>query len=160
MAELAHPGDFCPYDECPEAGLTDADNIVKYGLTPQGKQRFRCTTCGKTFCETTGTVFYKKQKPDAEIIETLALVAEGVRVASLSRVKGFKEETIRNWLRQAAEQAEAIERVLMDDYQVSEGQLDALWSYVGRKQTPERNTTEGATEGAAVGRGAAEGKKS
>jgi hypothetical protein len=49
--------------------------------------------CGKTFCETTGTVFYKKQKPDAEIIETLALVAEGVRVASLSRVKGFKEET-------------------------------------------------------------------
>jgi transposase-like protein len=99
MAALARPGDFCPCDDCPDVGRTNAKgharspNIVKYGLTPQGKQRFRYTTCGKTFCETTGTVFYKKQKPDAEIIETLALVAEGVRVASLSRVKGFKEET-------------------------------------------------------------------
>ena len=72
--------------------------------------------------------------PAEEIIETLALVAEGSRVASLSRVKGYKEETIRNWLRQAAEHATQIENVLMREYEIERGQLDALWSYVGCKE--------------------------
>jgi len=34
--------------------------------------------------------------PAEEIIETLAFTAEGNRVAVLSRVKGYKEQTIRN----------------------------------------------------------------
>ena len=72
--------------------------------------------------------------PSEEIIETLALIAEGSRVASLSRVKGYKEETIRNWLQQAAEHATQVENVLMSEYKIERGQLDALWSYVGHKQ--------------------------
>jgi transposase-like protein len=82
--------------------------------------------------------------PAEEIIETLALVAEGSRVASLSRVKGYKEETIRNWLQQAAEHAEQIEDALMSEYEIERGQLDALWSYVGHKgQDEEQENEEG-----------------
>ena len=55
-------------------------------------------------------------------------------MASLSRVKGYKEETIRNWLQQAAEHATQIETVLMSEYEIERGQLDALWSYVGCKE--------------------------
>ena len=72
--------------------------------------------------------------PSEEIIETLALIAEGSRVASLSRVKGCKEETIRNWLQQAAEHATQVENVLMSEHKIERGQLDALWSYVRHKQ--------------------------
>jgi transposase-like protein len=133
MPELAEVGDFCPNDTCSDAGKTDEGNIVKYGTTAKGLQRYRCKTCGKTFSENTGTVFYNKHTPAEEIVETLALVAEGVRVASLSRVKGYKEETIRNWLRQAARHAEQVEDVLMREYEIDRGQLDGLWSYVGRK---------------------------
>ena len=67
--------------------------------------------------------------PAKEIIETLALVAEGSRVSNLSRVKGYKEETIRNWLQQAAEHLERVEDVLMQEYEIDRGQLDGLWSY-------------------------------
>jgi hypothetical protein len=74
----------------------------------------------------TGTIFYNKYTSAEEIIETLALVAEGSRMASLFRVKGYKEETIRNWLQQAAEQAEQIEDALMSEYKNERGQLDAL----------------------------------
>jgi len=82
--------------------------------------------------------------PAEEIIETLALVAEGSRVASLSRVKGYKEETIRNWLQQAAGHAEQIEDALMSEYEIERGQLDALWSYVGHKgQDEEQESEEG-----------------
>ena len=138
MPELAEVGDFCSNETCPDAGKTDEGNIVKYGTTAKGLQRYRCKTCGKTFSENTGTIFYNnfynKHTPAKEIIETLALVAEESRVASLSRVKGYKEETIRNWLRQAAEHATQIENVLMREYEIERGQLDALWSYVGCKE--------------------------
>ena len=132
--DLAEVGDFCPNEACLDAGKTDAGNIVKYGTTPKGLQRYRCKTCGKTFSENTGTIFYNKHTPAKEIIEPLALVAEGSRVASLSRVKGYKEETIRNWLQQAAAHATQIENALMSEYEIDRGQIDALWSYVGHKK--------------------------
>ena len=47
---------------------------------------------------------------------------------------GSKEETIRNWLQQAAEHATQVEDVLMSKYEIERGQLDALWSYVGHKE--------------------------
>jgi hypothetical protein len=60
-------------------------------------------------------------------------LAEGSRISSLSRVKGFKEDTILAWLRAAAQQSEQVEEVLMADFRVERAQLDALWSYVGNK---------------------------
>jgi transposase-like protein len=89
MSELAEVGDFCPNEDCSDAGKTDEGNVGEYGTTAKGLQRYRCKTCGKTFSENTGTTFYNKYTPAGEIIETLALIAEGSRVASLSRVKGY-----------------------------------------------------------------------
>lgn len=137
MPDFAHVGDFCPNKACPDYGKLQADqpqkNIEKYGKTRRARQRYRCKTCGQTFTETKGTIFYRRRTPEREILETLAFLAESVRVSSLARVKGHKEDTILDWLDDAAQHAEALEEVLMRDYHVSRGQLDALWSYVGNK---------------------------
>jgi len=63
----------------------------------------------------------------------LALLAEGVRINTLTRVKGIKEDTILRWLREAAQHAEQIEEVLMKEFHIERGQLDALWAYVRNK---------------------------
>lgn len=60
-------------------------------------------------------------------------MAEGSRISSLVRVKGHKEETILGWIRDAAEQAQALEEVLLVKYRLERGQLDGLWAYVGNK---------------------------
>jgi len=137
MEQFAKTGDFCPNEDCPDYGkLQDGQqqrNIKKFGKTRQGVQRFQCKTCKKTFTATTGTIFYRKRTPEHEILETLALLAEGNRISSLSRVKGFKEDTILAWLREAAQHAEAVEEVLMSEFKIERGQLDALWAYVGNK---------------------------
>jgi len=96
-------------------------------------QRFKCCTCGKHFVETTGTIFYRKRTPEHEILETLALLAEGNRISSLTRVKGHKEDTILKWLRDAAKHTQAMEEVLMKRHRIKRGQLDGLWAYVGNK---------------------------
>jgi len=137
MEHFARTGDFCPNEACPDYGKLQDDqrlrNVIKFGKTKKGVQRYRCKTCKKTFAETTGTIFFRKRTPKHEILETLALLAEGNRISSLSRVKGFKEDTILAWLREAAQHAEAVEEVLMAKFNVKRGQLDALWAYVGNK---------------------------
>jgi transposase-like protein len=143
MEQFAKTGDYCPNEACPDYGKLQASqanwNIKKAGKTKKGVQRYQCKTCNITFTETTGTIFFRKRTPEHEILETLALLAEGSRISSLSRVKEHKEDTILQWLREAAQHAEQVEDVLMADFKVKRGQLDALWSYVrnkGEKKLP------------------------
>lgn len=142
MEQFARPGDFCPNEACLDYGKRQSSqqpNLEKYGKTRKGVQRYRCQTCGKTFTETRGTIFFRKRTPEREILETLTLLAEGSRISSLSRAKGYKEDTILAWLREAAQHAERLEEVLMKDFKVERGQLDALWAYVrnkGEKKLP------------------------
>lgn len=136
MKQFAKSSDFCPNEACPDYGrLQEGEqrNIKKSGKTKKGVQRYQCKTCQRTFTETMGTIFYRKRTAEDEILETLALLAEGSRISSLTRAKGYKEDTILAWLREAADHAEQVEEVLMAEFRVQRGQLDALWSYVGNK---------------------------
>lgn len=137
MSELAQVGDFCPNKKCSDYGNLQSKqakrNITKYGKTKKGKQRYKCSTCKETFTETKGTIFYRRRTSAKEIMDTLALVAEGDRISSLTRAKGHKEDTILDWLKEAGEHAEAVEAVLLADYHLERGQIDGLWAYVGNK---------------------------
>ena len=144
MSKFAQVGDFCPNKICADYGKLQSEsqqNIIKFGKTDAGRQRFKCKTCGDTFTETKGTIFYRRHTPEDEIIETLAFIAEGNRISSLERVKGHKEETIIDWIKDAADHAEAIEEVLLAEHRIKRGQLDSLWAYVhnkGEKKTTPR----------------------
>ena len=131
--ELIEVGRFCPNGTCGDYRRVDGGNLIRFGHTKNGTQRFRCKTCGRTFTKTKGTLFYRKQTPRQDILETLALLAEGVRISSITRAKGIKEDTILHWLRQAAHHAAMLEAVLLQDYQISKAQIDALWTYVRHK---------------------------
>jgi transposase-like protein len=136
MNEFAQVGDYCSNEICPDYGKRQGKgqrNIIKFGKTKAGRQRYRCKTCEETFTETKGTLFYRRRTDEDEIIEVLALIAEGSRISSLARVKGHKEDTIIDWVREAGKHAEKIEAVLLAKYQMTRGQLDGLWAYVGNK---------------------------
>lgn len=140
MSEFAQVGDFCPKPECTDYGEFRGDNIIRFGKTRAGRQRYRCHSCDGTFTETAGTMFYRKRTPKQQIMESLALIAEGSRVSSVARVKGHKEDTIAEWVRDAAQHADSIEAELLKEYRVERSQLDAMWSYVGNKG--EKRTTQ------------------
>jgi transposase-like protein len=137
MEKLAHPGDFCPNAACPDYGKLQSDqaqtNLKKAGKTARGVQRYQCKTCGKTFTETTGTIFFHKHANSAEILEVLALLAEGTRISTITRVKGVKEDTTLRWLREAGQHVDELDAVLMKDFRLKRAQLDGLWSFVQNK---------------------------
>jgi hypothetical protein len=79
MEKIAKAGDFCPNEACPDYGKLQDDrqqNIIKFGKTRAGIQRYRCKRCKKTFTATTGTILFRKRTPEHEILETLALSAD------------------------------------------------------------------------------------
>jgi transposase-like protein len=132
---LVHPSAFCWNPSCTNYGQVDRGNIGRFGRTQAGTQRYQCRTCGKTFVETIGTVFYGRHHTQETIVECLALLAERNSLAAIHRVKGINEETVMAWLRLAAQHVERIEALLLllAKNQLSRAQLDALWTYVGHK---------------------------
>jgi len=78
-------------------------------------------------------LFYGKRTSAITILETLAFIAEGNRISSLSRVKGIKEDTILNWLREAAQHVDVVNDALLRDFKVKRGQLDGLWLFIQNK---------------------------
>jgi transposase-like protein len=133
MEGLVQVGEFCPNADCEVYGKHVPGNIMRYGKTRQGYQRFQCKVCHKTFNERQGTIFYRRKTPEKAVLECLALLAEGVRISSISRTKGIKEDTILSFLREAAAHAEQVEAILLHEYQISRVEIDGLWTYVGRK---------------------------
>ena len=133
MNQVVEVGQFCPNASCSEYGKVGEGNIIQYGKSRQGQQRYQCKSCRHTFNAHTGTLFYGRKRSEADILECLALLAEGVRISSISRTKGIKEDTILAWLREAARHAEQVEAVLLNHYAIGPAQIDGLWTYVGRK---------------------------
>jgi len=131
--EFVPPSSFCWNEKCADYGRLDAGNLRKFGFTRKGRQRWQCTTCQKVVAETKGTLFHGKQYDEQTIIECFAMLAERNSLAAIHRVKGIKEETVSDWLLQAAPQMEQVEQVLLRDHKMSRAQLDALWTYVGHK---------------------------
>lgn len=109
-------------------------NVIHYGKSKQGRQRFQCKSCQRTFNERTGTLLYGRKTPVKDILACLALLAEGSRISSISRVNGIEEDTILSLLREAADHAEQIEAILLNDCRIGRAEIDGLWTYVGRKQ--------------------------
>ncbi len=130
---LVAPRSFCWNKSCPNYGKVNPGNIVKYGQTEKGTQRYRCNTCGKTFVENIGTVFYGRHHNQDTILKCLALLAERNSLASIHRVMGIKEETVMDWLCEAANHVVEIEAIMLANYKLTRVQLDAMWSYVGNK---------------------------
>jgi transposase-like protein len=130
---LALAGSFCWNRECPDYGKTNHGNIVRYGRTGKGTQRLKCTTCERVFVVNKGTIFYGRHHSPKEILECLAMLAERNSLASIHRIKGIKEETVMDWLREAANHVEELEALLLANYPLTRVQLDAMWTYVGHK---------------------------
>ena len=124
---------FCDNKECSDYGKTNNDNIIGFGHSPSGVQRYMCKTCDMTFTETKGTIFYGRHTPRKDILEALAMLSERMSIAAVARVKGVKEDTVSSWLKEAANHVEEIEEVLLKDYHVDKAQMDSLWTYVGNK---------------------------
>ena len=116
---LTATGTFCPNKDCSHYQQVGSGQIIGYGKSRQGRQRYQCKVCQRVFNEQVGTLFYGKRTPHKDIIESLAMLAEGMGLRATARVKGVKPDTITAWLRQAGRHAQQVQQILLQDYPLS-----------------------------------------
>jgi transposase-like protein len=131
--QIAEIGSFCTNERCEDYQKVNRGNMIKYGKTDSGVQRYRCKTCKKAFVETKGTMFYRLRHTQEEVTECIAMLGDRNSLASIHRTKGIKEETVGNWLEKAASHVEQFEEGIVIKHKLSCVQADALWTFIEHK---------------------------
>ena len=113
--------------------------IIRHGFykTRWGKRRrYQCQICGKTFCSTIGTPYYRLQHRRATFDEVAALSVEGLNKSAIARVKRIAWNTVHRWLERAAVWCRRFNDRKITGLAVAELQADEIKTIVGGKQQP------------------------
>ena len=123
----------CPNPECPDFGKAGISAIVSNGTytTREWKtRRYKCKTCGGSFCNRSGTIFDGLRAPEEKIISALKLLAKGIPIRKAAEILEMKSDTLRKWLDKMATQPEAANKRLAKEAGIAEADLATLWDFV------------------------------
>ena len=131
----------CPSEDCSSYGILGPHakhDIVGRGTytTTHGERRqlYLCNVCGKSFSETAGTPFFGLKTPTKTVCIALNELAEGLGVRAVARIHGVKPDTVLDWLRKAGQHCEMLSEYTMQELELSQVQLDELWTFVRKKE--------------------------
>ncbi|HDP98804.1 MAG TPA: IS1 family transposase [bacterium] len=128
---------FCPNPDCQDYGKKGLDNITT--STTFGKQKIqllRCKTCNKRFSERHSTVFSGLHLDEKTVTEILLGLAEGLSIRACARVKGVNKDTVQRVLERARKHCLKVLNQLLKDLQLTECQLDELWTFIKKRILP------------------------
>ncbi len=129
----------CPDPNCTRHGQFGKGNIVRHGfftLRRGRRRRYRCSACGKTFCSTYGTPYYRLQHPRRTFDEVVELRTEGVSIATIARVKRLSWNTVPRWIERGAAHAREFNDHMTQGYEITELQADEIRTFVQGKAHP------------------------
>lgn len=82
---MAHIYPPCPNSECEKFGKQNAGNVVRRGHYGQGRQRYKCNACKRTFSETQDSVTYRLRKPPSLVQTTIRLRQKRFSLRKIAR---------------------------------------------------------------------------
>jgi IS1 family transposase/transposase-like protein len=127
----------CNNPHCPLHGQLNQGNIKRHSLytTKQGRRRrYCCKKCGKTFCSTASTAYYRLHKSRKLFDEVAQMSVEGVSKSAISRIKGLSWNTVASWQQKAAKFATQTNENLLHDYELIELQADEICTFVDSRK--------------------------
>ena len=144
-AHLTESNCYCRNPNCSEYKILNSPFVTYFGKTMTGVQRIFCRKCRKTATVTKDTIFYRLRTPIPIVEETLSLISDGASLEGIQRAKGLNPETVRLWLKRAAEHVEEVQKVLFNEFIPEVIQIDGMYSFVLHKgkfsEHPETNET-------------------
>ncbi len=129
----------CPNVQCERSGSDGTRSIIRYGFykTKWGKRcRYRCQTCGKTFCSNSGTPYHRLQHRRATFDEVATLSVEGLNKSAIARVKRIAWNTVHRWLEKAAAFCRRFNNRKIAGIAITELQADEICTIIHDKEQP------------------------
>jgi transposase-like protein len=117
---------FCRNPDCPARGQRGRGNIRVHS---RKEQRYRCTTCGRTFAATQDTPFYRLKKPTELVIIVLTLLCHGCPLQAIVAAFGLDERTVAAWRDRAGQHGQRFHQhhVLGGQVELGHVQADELF---------------------------------
>jgi transposase-like protein len=113
---------FCPNLACPSRGIQNAGNIRVHDSL---RNRWRCTTCKKTFSGRQATPFYHLKTAEATIVLVLSLLAWGCPLQAIVAAFGFDERTVASWQERAGKHCQKVHADLVTAHPMDLQQVQA-----------------------------------
>lgn len=145
---------FCPNEACEQYGLRNQGNIAVRGQYGKDKSRdlLYCRTCGRRFAATQGSALFGLHLPAKTIQDIIHHAAEGVGVRATARMLGLDKDTVNRVVLRVGEHCAKVLSNLMADLNLTEAQLDELWTFVKKRKVLEaRKTSETSTDAPGYG---------
>jgi transposase-like protein/IS1 family transposase len=127
----------CPNTHYPPSKNDGTRAIIRHGFyrSRWGKRRrYQCQTCGRTFCSTNGTPYYRLQHRRTTFDEVATLSVEGLNKSAIARVKQITWNTVHRWLERAARCCRRFNNRKIKNLSGTELQVDEIRAIVGSKQ--------------------------
>jgi IS1 family transposase/transposase-like protein len=127
---------YCHNENCSEHGVSGGDNIrIRriYGIN-HDRIMYYCKACKHEFAATTNTPMFRSHLPLDKVAEICDLSAKGTNISSIAEKVGSSKAAVIRHIRLAGQHAAAVSESLIKDLQLTEVQLDEMWSFVLRKK--------------------------
>jgi transposase-like protein/IS1 family transposase len=127
----------CPNKHRSPSGKGSVEAIIRHGFYKTGwgkRRRYQCQTCGKTFCSTNRTPYYRLQHRRDTFDEVAALSVEGLNKSAIARVKRIGWNTVHRWLERAAACCRQFSNRKIKSLSIPELQADEIRTIVGSKE--------------------------
>lgn len=146
---------FCPNKHCKDYGLRHQGNIAVRGKYGKDKSRdlLYCRTCGKRFAATQSSALFGLHIPAEKIRQIIHHAAEGVGVRATARLLDLDKDTVNRVILRAGEHCANVLSGLLTSLELTETQLDELWTFVKKRKVLAAPKTSNANmEGLGSGR--------
>jgi transposase-like protein len=113
---------FCPNLACSARGQVGQGNIRVHSIK---ERRYRCTSCGQTFRETSGTALYGIKKAPQDFTRVVTLLGHGCPVQAIVAAFELDERTVADWQRRAGEHCRGVHEQVVGQRHLDLGQVQA-----------------------------------
>lgn len=105
----------------------------KFGKDRNGLQRFRCSSCKKTFLEDHHRPLGEMRLPLEKAVSVIQHLVEGCSIRSTERITGVEKRTILSLLSLVGQRSEKLMADRIKGLRIKECSCDEIWGYVGMK---------------------------
>lgn len=127
-------GIYCPHSDCALFGRVAQARLERHAYYGADRRViYLCRECGKTFCETRGTFFYRLITPREKVLTALSMIAENCGIRATGRAVGVDKDTVQRWIERAGKHAEEVSAYLITERHLSQAQVDAMWTFIKKK---------------------------
>lgn len=124
----------CQNHHCAYFEKDPGQDIIKWGKTRKGYQKYLCHHCMKVFVETKNTHLYRKQISKSDINIIYRLLSEKHSNRTIEKRTGHHRNTIGNLLKKLLDNPDRAGRIVFLSMKISKSEIDNMWATIRKNQ--------------------------